>query len=577
MKNTINSFVETMLAEQENFEDIQNEIKRCEDSVQAVIDNFNVKEKHLIETAQQNLQSSGKKEFSQIFEISAQSLNVTLEGVTDRIKEAIKGMTFIQGFEKKFTIAVFGKVKAGKSYIGNFVMGNSIKQTGADTIYNRIEKPIVNVYDCGKLSQQDNLSEQDDFKTGPNETTSTIQWFELGALSWFDTPGIGSVTWENELLAKEYVKNADLVVFACNSDAAGTRQEFAEMKQLYDMDKPILLLLTQSDTYEDDVDDNGDEISVLVPKSDKDRLDTENYMIDTLSEQGMSDILRYSILTVSAKLALEALKNNDEVKFEQSNMGKFLETLVSITKNDAAEMKKLTPKNRINEMIDSIITDLQKMSEEIVKVCSSIAEDKAMLEDREDDLLELIRSKVNSKVLSVIHNCKMKIEKNKETISEEALAEKINTAIQEGINEVCAEESLKGVEKIEQLNIHLGEIGDMRMRQDQIAYQHTIVGERERAAKSLGEKFVKAITFGKKKYYESYSKTETRYVSVDLGVNDADIEQNIAFKLDDVFRTTVTEFISAVVSGYYEPIEKIQTATVDEILKAIKQLGELKM
>lgn len=577
MKNTINSFVETMLAEEENFENIQNEIKRCEDSVQAVIDNFNIKEKHLIETAQQNLQSSDKKEFSQIFEISAQSLNVTLEGITDKIKEGIKGMTFIQDFEKKFTIAVFGKVKAGKSYIGNFVMGNSIKLTGADTIYNRIEKPIVNVYDRGKLSQQDNLSEQRNFKTGMSETTSTIQWFELGALSWFDTPGIGSVTWENELLAKEYVKNADLVVFACNSDAAGTRQEFAEMKQLYDMGKPILLLLTQSDTYEDDVDDNGEEVSVLVPKSATDRSDTEKYMIDTLCEQGMSDMLQYSILTVSAKLALEALKNNDEVKFEQSNMGKFLETLVSITKNDAAAMKKLTPKNRINEMIDRIIADLQKMSEEIIKTCSSIAEDKAMLEDREDDLLELIRSKVNGKVLSVIHNCKMKIEKNKETISEEALAEKINTSIQEGINEVCAEESLKGVEKIDQLNIHLGEIGDMRMRQDQIAYQHTIIGERERDAKSLGEKFVKAITFGKKKYYESYSKTETRYLSVDLGINDADIERNIAFKLDDVFRTTVKEFISAVVSGYYEPIEKLQTDTVDEILKTIKQLDELKM
>ena len=74
---------------------------------------------------------------------------------------------------------------------------------------------------------------------------------------------------------KEYVKNADLVIFACNSDAAGTRQEFSEMKQLYDADKPILLLLTQSDTYESDIDDEGEEISILVPKSEKDRSDGE--------------------------------------------------------------------------------------------------------------------------------------------------------------------------------------------------------------------------------------------------------------------------------------------------------------
>lgn len=575
MIKTIDTFVETMLAEEKNFESIQNEIKRCEDSVQMIIDNFNVKEKQLVENAKQELQNSDKKEFSQIFELSAQSLNQTLEGVNSTIKEAIKGMTFIQDFEKKFTVAVFGKVKAGKSYIGNFVMGNPIKSAGINTMYNQIERPIVNVYDRGKFSQQDNLSEQGDFKTGMSETTSTIQWFELGALSWFDTPGIGSVTWENEMLAKEYVKNADLVVFACNSDAAGTRQEFAEMKQLYDMGKPILLLLTQSDTYEDDVDDNGEEISVLVPKNDIDRSDTEKYMIDTLREQGMSDMLQYSILTVSAKLALEALKSNDEMRFEQSNMGKFLEALISITKNDAAKIKKLTPKNRINELIDSVIVDLQKMSEEMVKTCSSIAEDKAMLEDREDDLVELVRSKVNSKVLSVIQACKMKIEKNKKTISEEELTEKINTAIEQGINEVCAEESLKGVEKIDQLNIHLGEIGDMRMRQDKIAYQHTTVTQKKRDPKGIIEWVGNKIF--KKEYFESCSNTETRYVSVDLGVNDADIERNIVFKLDDVFRTTVTEFISAVVSGYYEPIEKLQKATVNEIQKSIRQLSELKM
>ena len=90
------------------------------------------------------------------------------------------------------------------------------------------------------------------------------------------------------------------------------------MRQLHDMDKPILLLLTQSDAYDYDVDDDGEEISILVPKSEKDRKDQENYMLETLREQGMEDVLKYAdILTVSALLATEAIKNNDEEMFEQ--------------------------------------------------------------------------------------------------------------------------------------------------------------------------------------------------------------------------------------------------------------------
>lgn len=99
------------------------------------------------------------------------------------------------------------------------------------------------------------------------------------------------------------------------------------------MGKPILLLLTQSDSYDYDVDDEGNEISVLVPKSEKDRQDQETYMLETLREQGMEDVLKYAdILTVSALLATEALANNDERMFEQSNIGKLLDKLTSITK-----------------------------------------------------------------------------------------------------------------------------------------------------------------------------------------------------------------------------------------------------
>ena len=579
MIETVNQFVDTMLEQQHQFEDIQSNISRREDSVDRIIAQLEARENSLVSSAQADMADIDAEDVANVFNTSSQSLVATMIDANQKIREAVKGMTFIQEFEKHFTIAVFGKVKAGKSYIGNFVMGHPLKKAGLNSAYDKLGQMLVHVYDRGNLSAQENLSEQPDdnidFATGMKETTSTIQWFDLGGMSWFDTPGIGSVTWENEMLAKEYVKNADLVIFACNSDAAGTRQEFAEMKQLYDMGKPILLLLTQSGTYESDIDDDGEEISILVPKSDKDRMDTEQYMIDTLKEQGMSDLLKYDILTVSAKLAVEAFEKNDEELFDQSNMGTFLERLIAITKNDAADMKKATPKKRLNEMIDSIITDLQSMSEQISNACQSIEESKNDLADREDNILELVKSRVYLEMTKIIQDYKIQVEKDNIMISEEEISDKINQAVSDCITSVCVEEAIKSTSKIQNLEIHLTGIGELKTRQENIPYEYTFVTRESRRPEGIFEWF--GAKFLHKEYYTSSSHTETRYSTFDIGVNDAEITQNIMFKLDDVFRNTVTKFISNIVSGYYQPIEDLQTKSVAEIQKAIDELTILKL
>ena len=236
----------------------------------AKVNLINRNEKEIIDAIGGEITESGDEAMQAIFAMTSESLFETMSEANRRIGEAVRGMTFIHDFEKHFTVSVFGKVKAGKSYIGNFVMGQPLRKAGIASSYDRLEDMTVHVYDRGKVYEQKKLSTAaeerecngEEFYVDKNEATSTIQWVNIGGMCWFDTPGIGSVTLENEELAKEYVKNSDLVIFACNSDAAGTRQEFSEIRQLHDMDKPLLLLLTQSDAYDYDVDDDGEEISV---------------------------------------------------------------------------------------------------------------------------------------------------------------------------------------------------------------------------------------------------------------------------------------------------------------------------
>lgn len=316
MLECMNQFVDTMIEQQHCFENIQSEVSGRKEEVLHALTCLENSERESIDQIRMDLEKSNDKDMMEIFSKTSELFFDTLSDANAKISEAAKGMTFIHDFEKHFTVSVFGKVKAGKSYIGNLIMGHPVRKAGIVSSYDKLENLTVQVYDRGKMYEQKKLSTEveqkecngAEFYVDKNEATSTIQWVNIGGMCWFDTPGIGSVTIENEELAKEYVKNSDLVIFACNSDAAGTRQEFSEIRQLHDMDKPILLLLTQSDTYDYDVDDDGEEISILVPKSEKDRRDQEEYMLETLREQGMEDVLKYAdILTVSALLATEAI------------------------------------------------------------------------------------------------------------------------------------------------------------------------------------------------------------------------------------------------------------------------------
>ncbi|MDO4339110.1 MAG: 50S ribosome-binding GTPase [Eubacteriales bacterium] len=583
MLDSINLFVDTMLEEQNNFENMQNTVQEWKDQVSGVLKTLEYHENKVIEAIEDDIVKSHDQNMKEIFSKTSEALSAAMIEADKKIDEAVNGMKFIEDFDKHFTVSVFGKVKAGKSYLGNLLMGYPLRNAGIPSSYDKIKDFTVHVYDKGKLYEQHKLStaaEKEcngkEFYVDKNEATSTIQWVNIGGMCWFDTPGIGSVTIENEELAKEYVQNSDLVIFACNSDAAGTRQEFYEIKQLHDMNKPLLLLLTQSDTYDYDVDDEGEEINILIPKSEEDRKEQENYMLETLREQGMEDVLKYAdILTVSALLATEALENDNEEMFEQSNIGKLLEKLTSITQNDAADIKRNTPKDRINKMIDSIVSDLGSVSDKISEYCSQIRDCKEQLEDREDDIVERIKASLQMKVDEILGSVKSLVEQTGQPVSEREISDQINEAAQNIIQKVCSDEAIRQSDSIPDIEIKLSGIGTMKMQQDRIPYEYVSVRQVERDPSGFGEKAL-AFIF-KKQFYTSETKTETKYSIFDIGVNDDEIAHNIVVQLDRICAETVKDYINYLVEGYYKPVEKLQRETVDLMNKAITALEGMRM
>lgn len=584
---SVNRFVNSMLDSEQKlknglalYDDKQAEIEKIIDELKESLEVISVN----TVSADDTPEIAAKKK--ELFD----SLRKSIQHGTSEIKENAKGMNFIHEYESTFVISVFGKVKSGKSSLGNFVMGSDIKKTGIETDFNKVH-PVVNVYDRGKVttsSQLKTIEENDDmFGVGSTETTSTIQYFKIGGMTWFDTPGIGSITKENEELAQEYIKNSDLVIFTCSSDAAGTTQEWDEMQKLSAMGKPILLLVTMSDTYEEDWNDEADDfVKVLLPKSKKDRDDVEQYMINAIKEKGLHDVLKYSsILTISKQLAIESFKNQDDNSYMQSNMGKFLDKLVEITQNDAAKIKMATPINRINNMIEQMIGSSDE-SDSFIGLRQTIIENKKLIKRQMDDLkieeesiLTMIRSESRTKIDAMISEYSSKVAKSGKVVNSSEMSQKITDIISGVADKICQQElskyltaSSKSV--FQRMNKGAFNIPNLEMKTDTIEYTVTTVQRKRRAAKGLRENL--SEIFFNTKYYENKERTETRYNHIDLGVNEFEVIAAINSQITAYFTDNIKPLLNDLITMYFEPVLAMQNQLLELIDFTCNKLRNLK-
>lgn len=570
IQEDINKFVGSVISTGDIISKFVSDISRKEEDIENQIKNL----ENLLKSKIINISNEGKisSDLKSSFDNTTQIYTKMIENFKENIIQTKKGMKFIEDFEKHFIITVFGKVKCGKSSLGNYIMGNSIRKSDIKTMYDDITPPQVNIYDRGKLYHQDKLNELEDgegFGVKSTEATSMIQWFYMGGIAWFDTPGIGSITKENEELAKEYVKNSDLIIFITNSDAAGTRQEFEELKELIGMQKPVLLLVTMSDTYDEVVDKDENIVKKLIAKSETDRKDVQDYLIQTLKENGLEEVLKLSeILTISTKLASESVKDCDDFSFKTSNMSKFYEKIVSITNEKAVEFKKSNPKKRINKLIDDIINDENSSIESIKKVfidiLKNIRDKKENIYNIKPLILDRVKAESTVVITSDMAKLKSRVENSKDNISSQEITDMVFKNVSSIFSKVSAEEISVYLENFDEKNYKIGsinglEVSDMKMKKDSIAYKFTEVYQKERDPRGL--EHIPAF-FGKK-YYKPVKNTRTMYHDIDIGVNDNEIISSILVQFDNVLGKEVDSNIKRIVDDYFTKLEKI----VDDFLK----------
>lgn len=575
MLDKINHFVDVCLDNQSRFEAIKREIDNRDEAIRSRVEKFKQEAGQAISVSA----AAAEPELRQFCENIQEQLRELLEAVAADLENTRKGMKFIKYYEQSFNIAVFGKVKAGKSYLGNFIMGSRFREMGLKTGYDRLQPPPrVEVYDRGKVLTKDRLEEldKDSFYVDATEATSTIQLFRLGALAWFDTPGIGSVTWENEMLAKDYVENADLVVYTCNSDAAGTQQDFKEMGDLHGKDKPFLLMITQSDTVDEDCDDEtGEIIPVLVPKSAKDRQDQENYMLSETGKQGIH-LKNGELLTVSVKLALEALKAGDEQLFRDSHMGDFLDVLVGIMENEAAEYKRKTPTDRMNSTIKQIGGKLKEAEKRLQSYGEDLTQRERKLTRESDMMIEKMKLECFRRADELIQREAGKLNSGGKAMSGDDLCQAISKTVYETLLKNCLgafAESGKILSNYAD-SLRIDGVAGLTVKKDSFSYEEKVIDRYERSANGVFEMI--GSLFGKK-YYESGISTRTKTVEIDLGVDSRQTIGQTREQINAIFEREIPGLMKRICESYLAESRKLLAAAIGCVQSAAADLQKLQI
>lgn len=579
MFDAINRFADTMANTVEKFKGVRESAEGKTEEIDKCIQAFN----ESVEQAKAHKLKAKDKSIQEIYDASTKVLKDTLDGLTKELEEARNGMQFIQDNEDSLNVVVFGKVKAGKSYLGNLMMGNAIRKLPTKTSYDRLEQPKVEVYDQGTCTTQDKLkevTEENDasggFGVDNREATRVIQLFHLGAMTWVDTPGFGSVTNENQELAREYVKNADLVIFPSTSDAAGTKQDFQEMKKLCDMGKRCLLVVTQSDTLEEDCDDDGNIVQIPVPKSDDDRRSTENYMKETLKKHGIK-LGDENILTISAFLGLTALEKEDEDLFESSNMGKFWNLLSDITEQEGTILSKKAFGDRVNTALKSLQGKLEDAKKKLLDGNASREQQERDMKKKATLMIRDAKDECSQKMTNLIREKSKEVEKTKESFSAADLNQILSKVVYETVMDACKKQfdALAQMTKLSgyQEKLKLDSIGDLAMRQDKISYTYKRVIEVERDPRGFFEHI--GAFFGKD-YYTHRTIGETREKTIDLGVNVQEIQAKAHSSLEKILEKQAPQLIQEIIDYYSAPLREMLDEALDAIQTAEKELEQLK-
>ncbi|WP_250675974.1 dynamin family protein [Paraclostridium ghonii] len=146
--------------------------------------------------------------------------------------------TLLEKPYKQLKIAVMGEVKSGKSTLVNSIIGKEVSEV--DVL--EATSSIINIF----------YNEEESYDADQNCMNIGINSEILKNISIVDTPGLKSITEENEKKSIKYIQNADVILYVFDSTHIGQEDIKEAVELISSYGKPIIGVLNKADLLHDD-------------------------------------------------------------------------------------------------------------------------------------------------------------------------------------------------------------------------------------------------------------------------------------------------------------------------------------
>lgn len=521
---------------------------------------------------------SGEGLYQQICRESIAALSTQLNHWVGGIREIIRRSEFVNRHEKSIMVIAFADVKAGKSTLGNFVSGFYLKDTPYADLYQPIDYQIE---DFSAASQENQTVRRLPLPFPENEVeaTSAIQYYTLNqGLTWVDTPGLHSLTQEHGDLTKEYIRFADLVLFLTSASAPLKQDEGNGLKQLFERDKPVMAVITKSDDPKTTVQNTAQgrkRVTLTVPKAAKSRAAQEQYVMEAIRPFNKKGLENRSIISISTKLARDAVRTGDQELYCGSNLGAFFDQMRTILSKRAIELKMQRPRTEVNNCINKLIGTEQDATsiEGQKKALSDNLHALDTLAQKQEVTIGNLTSKLES-ILPTALSSALRSLRTQGKLNDPSLvrAEMTRTISQECIAQCLAmyQEEFQSARiplQLPEIKIGSGIGGGFHVITQKI---HTTV-QRERDPKGLLE-HIERFFDNKKKFYQNSLQTEV----IETGDNYREFLNNNWKELSPLVEEYVDSLVRDLYQSCIQPLQECYATMINQMEKMEQALAELK-
>lgn len=285
--------------------------------------------------------------------------------IVSKIEEYHRRNLFSLKYGQGRMACVFGKVKAGKSSLGNFVAYGVISPD-AHSIKSVSPQPTFFYETSSGLNEKmspEIMARQRAFGIGIAETTSSVQGFSFPGFTWVDTPGVDSPNASNGDLAYQYVDASNLIIYTLNSSSPQRESDRTKILSFLRSGKPLLLVITASDTMDEDEDEDGNIIRTLTMKSDsvrQEQCEGLRAFIESAFEPQEVSLYEFSVVSVSARFACEG-NSSPETLWCQSGMQNFFTTMAQIFETQGKCARMVTSLRDISDCLKEVMASFAKI------------------------------------------------------------------------------------------------------------------------------------------------------------------------------------------------------------------------